>query len=412
MDKRKILIVTQHFYPELFRVNDVAFHLAEEGHEVHVVAGIPNYPIGSYFPGYGLFKKRTEIVNGVKATHVPVIPRGKNNSILLALNYFSFLIMGCLYMLFHAITHKYDCVFVHQTSPVTMSAPGVLYKVMRSVPLYTWVLDVWPDCLEVAGGVKNKYVLGFFNWFVKAQYKHSKKLLISSRNFTKSIKKYGDYEDKIIYYPQWAEDDITQGSVGTDANDVQDVKLPDIPSGFVVMFAGNVGDAHGFECNLQAAKLTKENDNVKWVIVGDGRKLEWVQEQIEKEGLEQTVFTLGRYPVETMPWFFKRASVMLVSLADSPLFNLYCPAKISAYMAASRPMIAALNGEGCEVVKAADCGWTVKAGDAEALAKLVLDLAMKDKAELEAKGRNGLDFYKENFDKMMSLKKLDDILSL
>lgn len=306
-------------------------------------------------------------------------------------------------MFWHSIFNKYDLVFCQQLSPVMMSMPAVMYKKIRRVPLYTWVLDLWPESLTAAGGINNKHVLGFFDWFVKKEYKHSDKILTSSRSFDQSILAYGDYKDKIVYFPQWG-DGVSNSPVEFD--------LPKMPEGFVVMFAGAVGEAHGMECNLQAALLTKENKDIHWVIVGDGRKLEWVQKFIKENGLEETVHTLGRFPSETMPSFFDKADVMLVSLTDSPLFNLYAPAKISSYMASGKPIIACLNGEGGEVVKEAKCGWSVKAGDAEGLAKLVTELYCMDKSILAEKGANGLLYYNEYFEKEKCLRKLDEIMGV
>lgn len=403
--KKKILFVCQYFYPEVFRGNDIAFYLAQEGHDVHVVTGIPNYPAGKFYSGYGIFKNKHEEINGVKVTHLPIIPRG-NNKFMLMLNYFSFLVVGCLYMLWHAIFHKYDMVFCQQLSPVMMSTPAVLYKKIRHVPLYTWVLDLWPESLTAAGGISNKYVLGFFDWFVKTEYKNSDRILTSSRSFDQSILKYGDYKDKIIYYPQWGD------GVDVCASEDTRFKLPDIPQGFVVMFAGAVGEAHGMECNMQAALLTKDHEEIKWVIVGDGRKLPWVQQFVKDNELENTVFTLGRFPSETMPMFFEKADVMLVSLTDSPLFNLYAPAKISSYMASGRPILACLNGEGGDVVVSASCGWSVKAGDAKELANLVIELSKTTKEELQILGENGRKYYDDNFNKEKCLKKLNEIMSL
>ena len=365
MKKKKILFVCLYFYPETFRGNDIAFHLAEEGHDVHVVTGIPNYPKGKFFTGYGLFKKRHEVINGVRVTHLPIIPRGEDNKIMLMFNYFSFLIVGWIWMFFHALWHKYDMVFCQQLSPVTMSSPAVLYKKMRKVPLYTWVLDLWPESLTAAGGINNKYILGFFDWFVQSEYKNSDKILTSSKSFDKNILK-----------------------------------------------SGAVGEAHGMECNMQAALKTKEYKNIKWVIVGDGRRLDWVRTFVKDNGLEDTVITLGRFPSETMPLFFEKADVMLVSLTDSPLFNMYSPAKIASYMAAERPIIAVLNGEGGEVIKAAECGWNVNAGDADSLAELVISLSNADKQELIDKGRKGKEYYDNFFTKEKCLKKLDDIMGL
>ena len=408
--KKKILFVCQYFYPETFRGNDIAFHLVEEGHDVHVVTGIPNYPKGKFFPRYGVFKKRHEVINGVRVTHLPIVPRGEDNKIMLMLNYFSFLIVGWIWMFFHALWHKYDMVFCQQLSPVTMSSPAVLYNKMRHVPLYTWVLDLWPESLTAAGGIKNKYILGFFDWFVKSEYKNSDKILTSSKSFDESILKYGDYKDKIVYYPQWS--DGTSGTLKSEFTLPKTLQELSNTSNFIVMFAGAVGEAHGMECNMQAALKTKEHKNIKWVIVGDGRRLDWVLSFIKDNGLDDTVITLGRFPSETMPLFFEKADVMLVSLTDSPLFNMYSPAKIASYMAAERPIIAVLNGEGGEVIKSAKCGWNVKAGDSVGLAELVIKLSNMDKQELIAKGRNGKKYYDNFFTKGKCLKKLDDIMGL
>ncbi len=398
-----ILFVCQYFYPEVFRGNDIAFHWAEQGHEVHVVSGIPNYPDGKFHKGYGLFKKCHEIVNGVKVTRLPIFPRG-NNKIMLMLNYFSYLVVAWVWMLFHAMFHKYDRVFVQQLSPVMMSAPGVLYKKLRGVPLFTWVLDLWPESLTAAGGINNKYVLGFFKHFVKSEYKYSDKILISSRSFDKSILEYGPYEDKIVYYPQWSD--------GVDGVEKAPENAPSIPDGFRLMFAGAVGEAHGFECTMQAALLTKEHKDIKWIIVGDGRRLEWVRGFVKEYGLEETVFTLGRYPSETMPWFFAQANVMLVTLSDDPLFWLYAPAKISSYMAAGKPIVAVLNGEGAEVIRDADCGWTLPAGDAEGFARLAVELSQMDRSALEAKGRNAAAYYEQHFVRDKCLRKLDELMDI
>ena len=409
----KILFVCQYFYPEVFRGNDIAFHWADEGHDVYVVCGIPNYPDGVFHEGYGWFKRRHEVINGVKVTRLPIIPRGKDNKIMLMLNYFSYLIVAWVWMLFHAMFHKYDCVFVQQLSPVMMSAPGVLYKRLRKVPLYTWVLDLWPESLTAAGGINNKYILGFFKWFVKSEYKNSDKILISSRSFEKSILEYGDYKDKIVYYPQWS-DGSDSGELSFESlESVKQVESSGVlKSGFKLMFAGAVGEAHGFECTMQAALLTKEHKDIKWIIVGDGRRLDWVKDFVKQNELEETVFTLGRFPAETMPWFFKQADVMLVTLSDDPLFKLYAPAKISSYMAAAKPIIAVLNGEGAEVIKDANCGWTLPAGDSAGFAKLALELSQMDKTVLEDKGQNALKYYNAHFVKEKCLAKLDELMNL
>lgn len=399
----KILFVCQYFYPEVFRGNDIAFHWAEQGHDVHVVSGVPNYPHGKFYEGYGLFKKRHEVIRGVKVTHLPIVPRG-NGKVTLLLNYLSYLIVANVWVFFHALFHKYDRVFVQQLSPVTMSSPGVLYKRIRKVPLYTWVLDLWPESLTAAGGVTNKYILGFFRHYVKQEYKYSDKILISSRSFAKSIAEYGDYSDKVVYYPQWAD--------GIDGGIIIPDNPPVIPDGFKLMFAGAVGEAHGFECTMQAALMTKDYKDIKWIIVGDGRKLDWVKDYIKEHELEETVYTLGRYPSDTMPWFFNQADVMLVTLNDDPLFKLYAPAKISSYMAAAKPILAVLNGEGVEVIKEAECGWSISSGDSEGLAKLALELSHIDKQILLEKGQNAYNYYIGHYEKERCMNNIDELMGL
>ena len=400
----KILFISQYFYPETFRGNDIAFHLAEKGHSVHVVAGIPNYPDGKFYDGYGLFRKRREVINGVTVTRIPVVPRGVDSKLLLVLNYFSYMINAWIYVLFHSIRNKYDRVFVQQLSPVMMSVPGILYKKLRKTPLYTWVLDLWPESLSAAGGITNKTVLKYFAHFSKKEYRWSDKILISSRSFTDSILKYGDYQSKIIYFPQWAD--------GQDASGNSFISMPTLPPGFKIMFTGAVGEAHGFECTMQAALLTRENKDIKWIILGDGRKLEWVKEFVRDNELEDTVLTLGRYPSETMPQFYAQADVLLASLSDDPLFSLYAPAKISSYMSSGKPILAVMNGEGSDVIRQADCGWTVPAGDSKGLADMAVKLSQTDGCVFKQKGANGLAFYNEHFVKSECLRKLDSIMGL
>ncbi len=408
----KVLFVCQYFFPEVFRGNDIAFYWAEKGYDVQVVCGIPNYPEGSFYKGFGWFKRRHEVVMGVRVTRLPIIPRGKNK-VMLLLNYFSYMVVASVWVLFHSIRHRYDRVFVQQLSPVMMSAPGVIYKKLRHAPLYTWVLDLWPESLTAAGGISNKFVLGFFRHFVKSEYLNSDKILISSRSFEESVLEYGDYKDKIVYFPQWS-DAINYIEADYDGTEtIRAVKSSGcLKGGFIVMFAGAVGEAHGFECIMEAARLTKDHKEIKWVIIGDGRKLEWVCEYVKKNQMEETVLTLGHFPPETMPWFFSKADVMLVSLRDSPLFRLYAPAKISSYMANSKPIIAVLNGEGADVINNASCGWTIPAGDYDGLAKLVINLSKIDKTVLVEKGNNAAKYYNDNFVKEKCLARLDIIMDI
>ena len=163
----KILLVTQYFYPENFKGNDIAFEMQKKGHEVTVLTGIPNYPKGEFFKGYGYFKRRRETVNGVKVIRSFLIPRGNNTTLPLMLNYFSWFFFASIYALYFSFFKKFDRVIVQQLSPVLVGIPAIIIKKIQKTPVYFWVLDLWPESLESAGGVKNKKILSFFEWIVK-----------------------------------------------------------------------------------------------------------------------------------------------------------------------------------------------------------------------------------------------------
>ena len=399
----KVMLVSQYFYPEQFKCNDVAFELVKRGYEVTVATGIPNYPDGKFFNGYGIFKRRKEKINGVNVVRIPLVPRGKGRGIEIAINGFSWALIASVWAFFHALRNKYDYVLVHESSPVTQAFPATVIKRMQRIPFYFWVLDLWPESLTSAGGVTNKYVLSFFTSMVRFLYKQSDKILISSKGFKHSICAKGNFADKMVYFPNWAEDVI-----GTDLSPYE---IPQLPDGFKVMFAGNIGEAQDFEHILAAAHKLKDNKEIKWIILGSGRKKEWVINYIKENGLQDTVYLMGSYPVDAMPAFFSKADVMLVSLKDELIFNLTVPAKLQAYMAAGKPVVAMLNGDAAQLVDEAKCGLASLAGNSNGLAHNILQLKDMNKDELALLGMNGRNFYKKYFDKTRCMDHLCELLS-
>jgi Glycosyltransferase len=399
----KVMLVSQYFYPEQFKCNDVAFDLVKRGYEVTVATGIPNYPDGKFFNGYGIFKRRKEKINGVNVIRIPLVPRGKGRGFEIAINGFSWALIASVWAFFHALRNKYDYVLVHESSPVTQAFPATVIKKMQRIPFYFWVLDLWPESLTSAGGVTNKYILGFFTSIVRFLYKQSDKILISSKGFKHSICAKGNFADKVVYFPNWAEDVI-----GTELSSYE---IPQLPDGFKVMFAGNIGEAQDFEHILAAAHKLKDNKEIIWIILGSGRKKEWVINYIKENGLQDTVHLMGSYPVDAMPAFFSKADVMLVSLKDELIFNLTVPAKLQAYMAAGKPVVAMLNGDAAQLVDEAKCGLASSAGNSDGLVHNILQLKDMNKDELASLGMNGREFYKKYFDKTRCIDHLCELLS-
>jgi glycosyltransferase involved in cell wall biosynthesis len=394
----KVLIVTQYFYPENFRVNDLAAWLVERRHEVTVLTGIPNYPSGRCFSGYGIFQRRTEMWNGVFIVRVPQVPRGNGGPIRLALNYLSFAFMSSLLGILH-LDRDYDVIFVHEPSPVTVGIPAIVMRKRTRAPILFWVLDLWPESVTAAGGVRSPWVLGLLARLTRWIYSHCERVLVASRAFIPRVAAMGMAEERIAYFPNWAEE-IFQPSTAIE---------PPAPlsPGFRVMFAGNIGVAQDFPSILEAAERLKGYPDIHWIVLGDGRMGGWVREEVVRRGIGATMHLLGSYPPEQMPQFFAHADAMLVSLKPDPVFSLTVPAKLQAYMACGRPIIAMLDGEGARIVEEASAGVTCPAGDGHALAEAVLRmerLSLQTRATMGAQARA---YSIVNFEREQTFRRLE-----
>lgn len=396
----KILIVTPHFYPENFKCNDMAFELQNRGHEVTVMTAIPDYPEGRFFPGYGILKKRKEKINGVYVRRSLIIPRGSGSSIRLAINYISYTFFATLKALWMGLTNKYDVVIGHETSPIMVGIPGVIIKKFQRTPMIFWVLDLWPESLTAAGGIENKYILKPFEKLTKWIYEHSDKILIGSKGYRKSINQKGDFDSKIEYFPNWVEESLV---------DSKSFAVPQLPKGFNVMIAGNMGDAQDIPHIMQAALILK-GEGINFIFVGDGRKKDFVESFVKKNGLEKQVYCIGRFPLETMPSLFSQASILFMALKDIPIFALTVPSRLQAYMSSGKPVVAMINGEGADLIREADCGWSVPAENSDALADLLLRLSKENPDILSIKGRNGKIFSDEHFNFKKCIDNLEEIL--
>ena len=403
----RILICTNHFYPETFRCNDMAFELANRGYDVTVMTAIPDYPKGKYFDGYGIFRRRRETVNGVKVIRGFIIPRGKGGGVRLLLNYLSFFISSVILSIYLGLFKRFDQVIVHETSPVMIGVPGVIVKKLQRIPMLLWVLDLWPESLQAAGGINNRHVLGMFESLTKWIYRNSDKILMSSKGFETSILKKGDFSDKLVYFPNWADRALGQIENG-------ELKIDNFewPNGFIVMFAGNMGEAQDFEHIMEATLQLKDRQDIHFLFVGDGRKRPWVESYCMDHHLQNTVHWVGRHPIEAMPFFFEKADVMLMTLMDIEIFNLTAPAKLQAYMSAGKPVLTMMNGEGPRIIEDAKCGLSVPAGDSAALAFQIEKMSKMDKDDLIKMGLNGMAYQKEHFDQEKSMDHLCEILEV
>ncbi|SFQ98692.1 glycosyltransferase family 4 protein [Desulfoscipio geothermicus] len=396
-----ILVVTQYFWPESFRINDLALSLRKKGHEVTVLTGIPNYPSGSFFPGYGFLKPRYQDYHGIKIIRVPLIPRGKGQGWRLAINYLSFTLSASFLAPFYC-RKKYDLIFVCQYSPVTVGIPAIVLKKLKDIPIMFWIQDLWPESLSATGVVRSLWVLRMVGKLVNFIYQNCNLILVQSRGFFPYVKKEGVKSDRIIYFPNWAEEMYKPVALEKNAPEQSGM-----PAGFRIMFAGNIGAAQDFGTILTAAEKLKSYTDIHWLIAGDGRKRSWVEEQVKSRGLVDNVHLLGRHPVESMPRFFALADVLLVTLKSDPIFSLTIPSKLQSYLACGRPVIAALNGEGARIVGEAGAGFTCPAENPDRLAHTVIRMYQAPEQARQEMGLRGRAYYEVHFKRDMLLDRLE-----
>lgn len=394
----KVLIVTQYFHPENFRVNDLAVWLAERGHEITVLTGIPNYPTGKYFSGYGLFQRQKETWNSISVIRVAQIPRGGGGALRLALNYISFAFIASLYGLLR-LSKVYDVIFVHEPSPITVGIPAIVMHKRSGAPIFFWVLDLWPESVTAAGDVRSSWVLGLLSRLSRWIYGHCEKVLVASRAFIPRVGAMGVDDERIIYFPNWAEE------VFHPCTEIQS-PVP-LSQGFRVMFAGNIGVAQDFPTILEAAERLKTYPEIQWIVLGEGRMSGWVRQEVTRRGIANSFHLLGSYPPEKMPQFFACADVMLVSLKRTPIFSLTIPGKIQSYLACGRPIVAMLDGEGARIVMESGAGLTCSAEDANGLANAILTLTRMQKDQRAEMGRKGRRYFESNFERAMLFRNLE-----
>ncbi len=402
----RILLMSQYFWPESFVINDLAIKLASKGHEVTVATGKPNYPDGDIYDGYSAKGVQCERYSSlIDVVRVPVYPRGKGGAKKLVLNYLSFVVMGLWYFPKLVKGKKFDAIIVFAPSPIVQVIPAILLKWLKRAHLAVWVQDLWPESLSATGFVKKSWVLKSVGLMVRGIYKCCDTLLLQSRAFFEPTKKYASSE-KLVYFPN----SIDSTNFSVVGNVIPEALKSDLESHFSVVFAGNIGTAQSVESIVEAASLLKQEAGVRIFIVGSGSMLEWVASQKKSLHLDNLVLP-GRFPADAMPEIFECAAALLVSLNDEEIFSYTIPSKIQAYLAAGRPIIAALRGEGARVVSESGAGLVCPPASGQLLAATILALKESSSVERDKMGLAGLKYFNENFDMDFQSGRLIDILT-
>lgn len=398
----KILIITQYFWPENFIINDLVLELDKLGHQITVLTGKPNYPEGNVFDGYSAKGLQHEKFHySVDVFRVPLRPRGSGKLKHLILNYLSFIGSGLRYFPTQIKNREVDVIFVFAPSPILSAITAVPLKILKKAHFSIWVQDLWPESLTATGHLKNRFLLKLVAWLVRGIYFFADSLLIQSRAFYAPVSRLAN-KQKIIYYPNSIR---STSSKHLDNSSVPVALLELMQQKFCIVFAGNIGSAQSMETIVQAAQNLKSQVQIRLVIVGSGSRLEWLQQQ--KLNLQlNNLYLAGSFPMSVMPTIYSYAAGLLVTLKNEYIFSLTIPSKVQAYLAAGKPIVAGLNGEGARIIDEAGAGITCPAEDADALTHAIVSLYQKDDETRQRMGDKGRDYFEKHFEMQSQAKNL------
>lgn len=385
----RILVLSQYFWPETFRINALVEALADAGAKVTVLTGQPNYPDGAVFPGYRAGSIRKEhFREDVEVIRVPIIPRGNASGARLAANYLSFVATAATIGPFLLRGRQFDVVFVYAPSPITQAIPGMVVKRAFGAKLVTWVQDLWPESLQATGFLRNETLLELARRIVAWIYSGHDLLLGQSRAFVGAIQSVAP-RTPVEYFPNPGDGSPVSEEPG---------RTPlQLAPGFNVVFAGNLGTVQALETVLDAADLLRLHPDVRIVLAGSGSRLPWLQQETTRRGLSNVILA-GRFEPGEMPGIFAQADALLVSLNRGETLSQTIPSKVQAYLAAGRPILASLDGEAAALVTDAGAGFASAAEDATGLAENVLRLRALTPEQRAAMGTAGQDVYRREFD--------------
>ena len=393
----KILVVSQYFYPENFRINTLARELVIRGHNVTVLTAYPQYPHGRIYDGYGFDIPYEKEWAGVRIERVKTYPRGKTPIGLLA-NCISFVVSANKWV--KECSEKFDAVFVFGLSPITLGLPAVTYKEKFGAPVFFYLQDLWPESVTEVMGIRFGPLTWVINRIVDRIYTNSDKILCTSNGYITHLIKRGVEPEKLVYWPQFCvEPDLSQA------------EKPDIfaDDTFHFVFTGNIGDAQGLNLLVEAAAQLKDQP-IRWILVGDGRSKERIEKRVSELGIEKNVVFTGKVSEQEANVYVHFADCAFLSFRDNALFNLVLPAKLQTYLACGTPILAAAGGESAALIREAQCGIAVNP-DLDGLVNGVLEMTSLSQEARNRMGQAAKSYSQKYFEQETLLNQLEELLS-
>lgn len=401
--QKKILVVTQHFWPENFRINDIVEGFLQDGIAVDVLCGLPNYPKGEWFPGYSAAGPFEEEWHGARLYRCKEVPRRGNTSVNIFLNYVSWPWYAAHAL--HRLPGGYNAVFCFNTSPVLMCWPAIRYAKKHHIPFTNYVLDIWPENLYSVLNVKNKALRAIAQGVSDALYKKADRLIAMSEPLQQRLcQRTGMPPQKIAVIPQYCEDfyAVPQPDAALQAQ---------FGGRFNLVFTGTFTPAQSLETVITAVQDARSRgaDMLHLLLVGDGMSRAALEAKVKDLHAEDAVTFYGSVPATDIPRFTALADALIVCLSDSPDLGLTVPAKVASYMAAGKPVLASMDGAGNAAVAAAG-GLSSPACDAASLADNLLALTRMDAAQRAAMGQSAKEYYLAHYRRSELLRKLEHFI--
>lgn len=376
----KILLVSQHFYPDNFRVNDIAKGLVAKGHDVTVLTSLPDYATGKVPADCKGRKNRKIEWNGVKVIRSFSIER-RSGFIFRALNYISFFLSSTLKAL--SFKEKFDVVMCYQTSPVLMANGAKVYAKKNKVPFFLYCLDLWPESLKAWHVGEGNPLFKIVHQYSKSVYESTDLMGVSSKPFIDYNNKVNDVPlHKIIYLPQHAEP----------LNLTEKVKTDEI----IFAFGGNIGSVQNIECIVKAVSKIRDLNGYTVEIYGDGSELENCKKLSSELGTDEKIAFFGRVDWNTLKAKYENVDAFLLTLKPEGIIGQTIPAKLQEYMSGARPVIASIEGAAEEVIKESGCGICVRANDSDALAEAMKNF-VENREKYASCGEKGKAYFESNF---------------
>jgi len=395
-----ILIITERFYPEEFRVNDLVLEWAKKGYKVKVLTQVPSYPFGKIFKEYKNKFYQKELWGDIEVHRIKTVTGYKNSLFKKLLHYFNFIVLGSILALF--IGEKIDKIFVYHSGPLTNAIPAIVIKKIFKKEITIWTVDIWPDAVFAFGIKRTAFREKALNTFVKFVYKNCENILVSSKSFVDKLKIYV-FGKEIYYIPHWADELITNTT-----NNINNLKLS-ADKRFHFTFAGNIGKVQNLENIIKGFAISRTERETQFNIIGDGWNLEEIKKIVVDNNFENIVFW-GRKPSGDMYKYYELSDVLVISLKSYPLLELTVPLKFQSYLISGKPIYAIIKGDTRQMVEEYELGLTADPNDLENIKRGFEKFSTLGKDMLLNFGNNSKRLYLDKFQKAKNIKIITSFL--